>query len=86
MSLQRSLPVRYIVVVHGLGDASWEYSVVTWLNVGKAIALAIQAHLRRFPDANEVYDVEVEELGPLPVGEQGPLAIERGDLFDRHEW
>lgn len=74
------------MVVHGLGDASWEYSVVTWLNEGKAIALAVHAHLRRFPDTNEVYDVEVKEQGPLPVGEQGPLALGPSDLFDRNEW
>ncbi|MGH9155948.1 MAG: hypothetical protein ACRD1K_08990 [Acidimicrobiales bacterium] len=62
------------------------YSAVTWLAQEKAIALAVAAHLRRHPDGEEIYDVEVEDLGPVARDSQGAMVLERSDLTDRSEF
>ena len=48
-----------------------------------AIAVAVAAHLRRHPEVDGIYDVEVEDLGPVARAAQGAMALERGDLTDR---
>jgi len=52
----------------------------------KAIVLAVEVHLRRHPDGGEIYDIEVEDLGPVDRDAQGTIVLERTDLSDRFEF
>ncbi|MGH2358838.1 MAG: hypothetical protein ACRDGJ_12675 [Candidatus Limnocylindria bacterium] len=52
----------------------------------KAIAMAVGAHLRRHPEGEEIYDIAVEDLGPVARDAQGAMALERSDLTDRAEF
>lgn len=86
MTTQRSWPQRFRVIVHTGPDASVPYSAVTWLGKEKAIALAVAAHLRRHPGADAVYDVAVEDVGPVGRDTHGGMRLERDDLTDRSEF
>ncbi|MGH3117439.1 MAG: hypothetical protein ACRDQ2_10075 [Gaiellales bacterium] len=74
------------MTVHTRVGGSARYAVVTWLTEEKAIAMAVAAHLRRHPDGEETYDVEVEDLGPVDRDAQGAMVLERSDLTDRAEF
>jgi hypothetical protein len=74
-----------VTVQTGTGG-SVPYPVVTWLAREKAIAMAVAAHLRRHPEGDEIYDVEVEDLGPVARDAQGAMVLERSDLTDRSEF
>ncbi len=84
--MQRSWPKRFRVTVHTRAGGSASYSVVTWLGQGKAIAMAVAAHLRRHPESEEIYDVAIEDLGQVARDAQGAMAFERRDLTDRAEF
>lgn len=74
------------MTVHNRAGGSVSYSVVTWLAQEKAIAMAVGAHLRRHPEGEEIYDIEVDDLGPVDRDAQGAMALERSDLTDRAEF
>lgn len=74
------------MIVHTRAGGSSRYGVVTWLSQEKAIALAVAAHLRRHPEGEAIYDVEVEDLGPVARDSQGAMLLELSDLTDRAEF
>ena len=65
---------------------SVRYPVVTWSARKKAIAMAVAAYLRRHPEGDEIYDVKVEDLGPVARDAHGAMVLERNDLIDRSEF
>ena len=80
-----STPERYKVVLLSVRGAPHGYAVVTWLGEKKAIAIAVSTH-NSHPDADAVFDVEVENLGAVHSGSDGSVKLERTDLTDRNEW
>jgi hypothetical protein len=75
-------PTRYKISFRTIGpfpskEKVYFYAVCTMLGERKAVALAVNQHLRNAPDAR-VYDVNVKSLGEgQPNG---------NDLVDRLEW
>ena len=85
MTQRLSTPERYQVVLLSVRGAPHGYAVVTWLGEMKAIAIAVSTH-NSHPDADAVFDVEVEHLGAVHSGTDGSVELERTDLTDRNEW
>lgn len=86
---ERSWSHRYRVTVRTHGGKAIAYQAVTWRSSEKAVALAVSAHLRRYPEENArnlLGDVEVEDLGPVRRDEQGAMALQGADLVDRMEF
>jgi hypothetical protein len=89
MIRERSWPHRFRVTIHTNGGAALTYPVVSWLSQEKAIAMAVFAHGRRYPDgqpSTRVRDVEVVDLGPVGRDSQGAMALDRSDILDRMEF
>lgn len=86
MTKQRAWPKRFRVLVRPDPDTAVSYAVVTWLAEEKAIAMAVAEHLRRHRDDESIYDVEVEDLGPVSRDAGGAMLLETGDLTDRSEF
>lgn len=77
-------PVRYEVTLRSLEGGERKVQVLTWLGQEKAIAMAVADHVRT-PEASQIYDVSVRELGPAPKAAIGVVEIGR-DLHDRMEF
>jgi hypothetical protein len=86
MSTQRAWPQRYRVVLSNAQGRSRRYTVVTWLTREKAVAVAVEAHIRRCEDTEAIHDVDVEDLGRAGRDAEGRVAVESGDLIDRMEF
>jgi hypothetical protein len=84
----RGWPERFQVTLLTRTGRSVSYSVVTGLGEGKAIALAVTAHLRTSTThgGDGILDVTVIDLGPLKKGASGEMVFERADLTDRSEF
>ncbi len=88
MKKLRSWPHRYIVRICTLSNEIIDYTVTTWLYEEKAIAIATKEHQRRFGDIDKKYlfNIEVEEIGPVEANSEGMATIPSGDLGDRMEF
>lgn len=86
MTSQRPWPQRFRVRIHIGPSAAIPYSVVTWHAAEKAVAIAVQSHLRRYADGGEIRDVEVEDLGPVGRDAHGAMLLEPADITDRSEF
>jgi len=63
------------------------YTVATWFDQGKAIALAASEHTKRFTEGQHaIYKVAVQSLGPAPRAANGTANLEGVDLMDRFEF
>jgi hypothetical protein len=83
---RRDWPSRFRVIVRNAHGVASTYHAITWLSRDKAVALAVDAHLQRHPEAGAVYEIEAEDLGPAPRQPDGTAAPEPADLVDRLEW
>jgi hypothetical protein len=82
-------PNRYRVMIQDVNQNRWSYNAIAWFGEAKAVALAVERHLRRFPESDArswIYDVIVASLGPAQVSSDGTTKVESGDLSDRYEW
>jgi hypothetical protein len=89
MSDERNWPSRFRVTVQTNSGQAIPYMVVTWLSPGKAIAIAVSAHVTRHdhgPGPMSIRDVELAELGPVERTREGKMVLEHGDLTDRMEF
>lgn len=86
MRAQRSWPERFRVLVRIGPESTVPYTVVTWLAEEKAIAMAVTEHLRRHREASGIYDVEVQDVGPVDRDARGAMVLERDDITDRTEF
>ena len=73
-----SVPKRFQITVVTMHRKTVSYSICTWLDERKAIALAAQVHLQRSPD-DQLYDV----VSVLRISGNEP---EESDIIDRIEW
>jgi hypothetical protein len=81
---QLSWPERFAVTITPLTGTSATFEVCTWLNIWKAVAIAVDSYHRQNPAAH-VYDVTVQSLGRASQNEDGTVSPGK-DLVDRYEW
>lgn len=86
MTTAKHWPERFRVVLLNALGGPHGYSVVTWLDEKKAIALAVATHVHRHPDEGAIFDVEVVHKGRVDLRSDGGLKLERTDLTDQNEW
>ena len=94
-------PQRYLVTLHLEDGGTDRFTVVTGVDSKKAASIAFEDHRRRLaegdgrtvhdaPDGSaertDVQRVQVEHLGPVSRLDDGRLAFDDGDLFDRTEF
>jgi hypothetical protein len=79
-----SNPDRYEVVFTSINDEKHSYTVCTWQNSEKAIAISTGHHL--YKKRPPIYSVEVNKLGPAKTKGSGVVDPEPTDLVDRMEW
>jgi hypothetical protein len=82
---RRAWPERYrVTLVLRSGDRV-ERDVTTVFDEAKAVAMVVSHHVRG-QGGDEPFTVTVEDLGAVPKGDDGGMAIPRGDLVDRAEF
>jgi hypothetical protein len=77
-------PVRFEVTIRPSAGQEETYTVLTWLNEEKAVALASQRYLRLHPTAT-VSSTDVTPLGLAPRSADGTVDVGR-DVHDRMEF
>lgn len=81
---QLAWPVRFEVTIRPSTGPEEMYTVLTWLNEEKAVALARQRYLRSHPTAT-ISSTEATPLGPAPRSANGTVDVGR-DVLDRMEF
>lgn len=83
----RSWPQRYRVRLRLRSREEVAITVATHMDEAKAVAMAVSYHTRGSEDSErEPYEVFVDDLGPVPRGEDGSMEIDRRDIVDRMEF
>jgi hypothetical protein len=81
---QLSWPVRFDVTIRSAAGPAETYSVLTWQDENKAVALATQTYRRAHPTAT-ISSTELTPLGPAPRSADGTVDVGR-DVHDRMEF
>ena len=84
MSNHLEWPVRFEVTFCSVQGENHSYTICTWLNQEKAIAMAAERH--QYLHRPQIYSVSVSFLGPAAQAESGVVRPVATDLIDRMEW